>query len=297
MLTRAEEQMKTMEKAMSDEDREILLDIQKKFLESISFGFNLEVMNILDNEDATQRQIESIKDMLNQPICAKLYGIGNSVYYGKLRKGNIASFFDIVLRLGTEQTKMYIIVLALLQPARSSQARQFLAKSIATSIMGKIAAERLGLSREGASRVELAGLFLEIGKMITLIYKEEEQKYQLVPDFPDRFNLFIGLKVIEFFRLPPYLNDILLEDAIAFDEESFAVATIVRMAHLLVVNSFLARSLLSLKVPLPGADGFAVSHYGNMIKEWFQAIGLDEYVEIVEAPTERQKRLLPEQAD
>ena len=202
MLTRAEEQMKTMEKAISDEEREILLDIQKKFLESMSFGFNLEVMHILNNENATQGQIESIKDMLNQPICARLYGIGNSVYYGKLRKGNIASFFEVVLRLGTEQTKMYIVVLALLQTARSSHVRQLLAKGIATSVMGKIAADRLGLSREGASRVELAGLFLEIGKMIALIYKEEEQKYQLAPDFPDRFNLFIGLKVIEFFNLP-----------------------------------------------------------------------------------------------
>ena len=199
MLTRAEEQMKAMEKAISDEDREILLDIQEKFLESMGFGFNMEVMDILDNENATQGQIESIKDMLNQPICAKLYGIGNSVYYGKLRKGNIASFFEVVLRLGTDQTKMYIIVLALLHTARSAQARQLFAKGIATSVMGKITAGRLGLSHEGASRVELAGLFLEIGKMIALIYKEEEQKYQLPPDFPDRFSLFIGLKVMKFF--------------------------------------------------------------------------------------------------
>jgi hypothetical protein len=226
-----------------------------------------------------------------------LYSIGNSVYYGRLRKGDIASFFDVVLRLGTQQTKMYIIVSALLQMASSSQARQLLAKGIATSVIGKIAAERLGLSRAGASRVELAGLFFEIGKMIALIYREGEQKYQLAPDFPDRFNLFIGLKVIEFFRLPPYLNDVLLnEDVIAFDEESFAVATIVHMVHLLVANSFLLRGLLSLKVPLPDADGFAVSHYSDMIREWFRAMGLDEYVEIVEAPTERQERFLPEQA-
>ncbi len=297
MLTRAEEQMKTMEKALSDEDREILLDIQEKFLESMGFGFNMEVMDILDNENATQGQIESIKDMLNQPICAKLYGIGNSVYYGKLRKGNIASFFEVVLRLGTDQTKMYIIVLALLHTARSAQARQLFAKGIATSVMGKITAGRLGLSHEGASRVELAGLFLEIGKMIALIYKEEEQKYQLPPDFPDRFSLFIGLKVIKLFRLPPYLNDVLLEHAIAFDEESFSVATIVHMVHLLVADSFLTRGLLSLKVPLPDADGFAVSHYSDMIKEWFRAIGLDEYIEIVEAPTAKQKRFLPEQTD
>ena len=37
MLTRAEEQMKAMEKAISDEDSEILLDIQEKFLESMGF--------------------------------------------------------------------------------------------------------------------------------------------------------------------------------------------------------------------------------------------------------------------
>ena len=297
MLTRAEEQMKALERALSREDREILLDMQEKFLETMSFGFRPEVMDILDNEYADQRQIESIKDMLNQAICTRLYGIGNSVYYGRLRKGDVTSFFEVAMRLGTAQTKTYIIMLSLLQIGSSPDTRQLLAKAVATSVIGKIAANRLGLPREGASRVELAGLFLEIGRMIALIYNEKEQKYRLAPDFPDRFNLFIGLKVIELFRLPSYLNEILLEDAIAFDEESFAVSTVVRMAHLLVSNSFSSSGLLSLKAPLPGADGFTSSHYGGVIKEWFRALGLDQYAQIVEAPTETQKKFMREKAD
>lgn len=206
MLTRAEEQMKALERALSREDREILLDMQEKFLETMSFGFRPEVMDILDNEYADQRQIESIKDMLNQAICTRLYGIGNSVYYGRLRKGDVTSFFEVAMRLGTAQTKTYIIMLSLLQIGSSPDTRQLLAKAVATSVIGKIAANRLGLPREGASRVELAGLFLEIGRMIALIYNEKEQKYRLAPDFPDRFNLFIGLKVIDSFACRPILT-------------------------------------------------------------------------------------------
>ena len=226
-----------------------------------------------------------------------MYSIGNSVYYGRLRKGDVTSFFEVAMRLGTAHTKTYIIMLSLLQITSTPGTKQLLAKAIATSVIGKIAANKMGLPREGASRVELAGLFLEIGKMIALIYNEKEQKHRLAPDFPDRFNLFIGLKVIELFRLPPYLNEILLEDAIAFDEESFAVSTIARMTNLLVSNSFSSKGLLSLKVPLPDADGLAASHYGGVIREWFGALGLDEYVEVVEAPTEKQRKFLPEQAD
>ena len=68
MLTRAEEQMKAMEGALSREEREILLDMQEKFIEHMNFGFRPEVMDILDNEYANQGQIESVKDMLNQQI-------------------------------------------------------------------------------------------------------------------------------------------------------------------------------------------------------------------------------------
>ena len=297
MLTRAEERMKAMERDLSREDGEILLDMREKFVESMSFGFRPEVMDILDNEYAHQRQIESIKDMLNQAVCARMYGIGNSIYYGRLRKGDVTSFFEVAMRLGTAHTKMYIIMLSLLQIASSPNARQLLAKAIATSVLGKVAAIRLGLPRESASKVELAGLFLEIGRIIALIYDEKEQKHRLPPDFPDRFNVFIGLKVIDRFHLPPYLSEVLLEDTIAFDEESFAVSTVVRMAHLLVSSSFSSRGLLSLKVPLPGANAFASSQYGAVIREWFGALGLDKYIEIVEAPTETQRKLLPEPAD
>ncbi len=297
MLTRAQGRMKAIGKEMSGEEREILLDMQEKFLETMGLGFDPKAMQILDNEDSAQREIESIKDMLNPPISARLYGVGNSVYYGRMRKGNVSSFFDVVMRLGTVHTKMYIIVLSLLQMASSADTRRFLARSIATSIMGKIVADKMGLSHGAASRAELAGLFLDIGKMVALTYGEKEQKYRPAEDFPDRFNLFIGLKVVELFRLPPYLNDILLEDAIAFDEESFDVATVVQMARLLVADSFASKGCLSLKVPLPDRDGLAVNHYGDMIREWFRAIGLDEYIEVAEGATERQRRLRADKGD
>ena len=291
-----EETVKSMEASITDEEKEALADIEKKVLSSLKFGFAPEVIEILDDMEAPSKKIESIKDMLHQGIVLRLYGIGNSVYYGKLRKGNISSFLEIVLRLGTDQTKIYVLMFTLLELARSAHIKKLLAKSIATSIISKILAIEFGLTHDSVSRAELAGLVLEIGKMIVFIYQEKGGEKRLDDDFADRFNIYLGLKVIKQFGLPDYLHSILLEDVISFEEKSLSTATIVNAASLLASHSFSTKGRLSIKVPLPDSDGIPINHYGEMIRDWFRAIGLDEYVEIVEAPTERQKAFLPSKA-
>jgi len=136
---------------------------------------------------------------------------------------------------------------------------------------------------------------LDIGKMVRPDVREKEQKYRPAEDFPDRFNLFIGLKVVELFRLPlPQRHT--PGGRIAFDEESFDVATVVQMARLLVADSF-REGRLSLRVPLPDRGRCCREPLRRYDKEWFRAIGLDEYIEIAEAATERQRRLLADKGN
>lgn len=281
-----EEIIKSMETSITDEDKEALVDIEDKVLSTLRFGFNPEALEILDNEKVTPGEIESIKDKLQQGIVLRLYGIGNSVYYGRFRRGNISSFLEVVMRLGTDHTKTYIIIFTLLELAISAHIKKLLAKSMATSVMAKILADRFGFSNNSMNMAELAGLILEIGKMIVLIYQEKEKENRLKDDFSDRFNTYLGLKVIKHFNLPDYLNSILLEDTVSFDGELFSVSAVVNIAQLLVSHSFNIKGKLSLKIPPPDCDGVYVNHYGEMIKERFSAIGLDGYIEIIEAPTE-----------
>lgn len=275
--------VRSMELSVSDEDREFLVDIEKKVFNALGFGFNPEVLEILNDEKASPGEIESIKSRLQQNVAMRLYGIANSVYYGKLRRGKISSFLEVFMRLGADHTKTYIIILTLLELARGVRARSLLAKSLATSVMARILADRFGFSENGINKAELAGLLLEIGKMMVLIYEEKEKKDGFRDDFAGRFNKYLGLKAIKHFNLPAYLNEILLEDTFAFDEESISVSSVVSMSHLLVSHSFQTKGKLSLKVSPPNLDGAGTGNYGEIILDRFRAIDLDEYVEIIEA--------------
>jgi hypothetical protein len=54
----------------------------------------------------------------------------------------------------------------------------------------------------------------------------------------------------------------------------------------MVSHSFNVKGKLSLKIPPPDRDGVYVNHYGEIIQGLFRAIGLNEYIEIIEALTE-----------
>jgi hypothetical protein len=281
-----EEIIKSMEASITDEDREALADIKDKVFNALRYGFNSEALKILDNEKVTPGEIESIKDKLQQGIVLRLYGIGNSVYYGRFRRGNISSFLEVVMRLGTDHTKACIIAFTLLELATSVHTKKHLAKSMATSVMAKILANKFGFSNNSMNMAELAGMILEIGKTIVLIYQEKEKENRLTDDFSDRFNAYLGLKIIKHFNLPDYLNSILLEDTVSFDGESFSISAVVNIAQLMVSHSFNVKGKLSLKIPPPDRDGVYVNHYGEIIQGLFRAIGLNEYIEIIEALTE-----------
>ena len=74
----------------SPEDLEILNEIEEKVIKKIDLGFDPHVLEILDDEEITRMQIEPLKDLLSKGVVTRLFGLGNSIYYGRMRAGKSA---------------------------------------------------------------------------------------------------------------------------------------------------------------------------------------------------------------
>ncbi len=149
----------------------ILADIEDKILNKVNLGFDPVVLDVLNNPDASEREIELLKARIGDEILARLLGIANSAYYGQLRKGTVDTFYKVVSRLGMDFARVLIIFLAIAAPSKDKEVKTIYAKSFATSILGgKLLAKEFGLRDNDAKKVELGGLLLEIGKIIIAIY-------------------------------------------------------------------------------------------------------------------------------
>ncbi len=150
----------------------ILSDIEDKIFNKINFGFDPEVLDVLNNHDASEREIELLKAKIGDDLLARLFGVANSAYYGQLKRGTVDTFYKVVSRLGMDFARVLIIFLAFAAVSKNKEIKTIFAKSFATSIVGgKLLAKEFGLRDNDAKKVELAGLLLEIGKIIIALYK------------------------------------------------------------------------------------------------------------------------------
>ena len=91
------------------EDLEILKEIEEKIIKKVDIGFDPDVLQSLDQEDVPRSQIENLKNQLSDGVVTRLFGLGNSVHYGRLRAGKMTDFADVILRLGLGPSKIYIL--------------------------------------------------------------------------------------------------------------------------------------------------------------------------------------------
>jgi hypothetical protein len=275
----------------------IIADIEEKIIEGLDLGFDPQILKVLDDMEADKREIEAIKEKISEATLIRLLGIANSVYYGKLRKGNISTFGEAVLRLGMEHTKIFIISHTLFNLTRDKEVEVIAARSFATSILGGILAKNLGFSNEDVKKIELAGLFLEIGKIIILLYQKKGQRegkekgfYELDKTFLELYHSFLALKIILKFELPEFLSEMIDISFLSFKANTFSLSGIVYLAHCLVVDSFKKFNKLVIQSPMPDKDGILTWSYGAMVEEQFRAVGMGSYLEIKEVQTPLQKR-------
>jgi len=271
----------------TEKAQQILLDIEDKILNRVNLGFDPEVLDLLNNPDASERQIELLKAKIGDEILAKLFSVANSVYYGQLKRGPVDTFYKVVSRLGMDFARVLIIFLAFAALSKDKEVKIIFAKSFATSLLGgRILAKEFGLRDNDAKKVELGGLLLEIGKIIIAIYRslynDDYEQAEIEEDFISQYHSLLGLKIVDKFKLPEFLKDTISTECLTLETELISLSGIVIVAYSIVDLSFRRfGNKLVIASPMPDPDGTVVHTIGAVVEETFKAVGLAGYIEII----------------
>lgn len=285
-----------MNRQISEKEAAILSAIEKKVLAGLNLGFDPQVLQVLEDPDAEERRIEMLKTRISEEVLSRLFNVANSVHYGHLRKGKVDNFYQLVSRLGMSFTKTLILILALFALARSRETQTLFARCFAVSVIaGKVLGRELGLREDDAKKVELGGLFCEIGKVVMILYKERylQEWNQMDPpdDFLDKFNSYFGEQMIEKFKLPDHLRDMIAADHIHLGEELLTLSGILHVARCAVDASFEKSGKLVIHCPMPVMNSTMAVTKGSFIYEQFKAVGIEKYIEIVGRASPTKKSL------
>ena len=274
-------------------DADILQNILL-YLENIDLEFDFKVLDVLEDEKSTPAKIEALKEKLGPMVSSRLFGIANSVHYGKQRSGNITKFVDVVKHLGSDTTRTTAIFVALLSLANTDDIRIVFARNFATSKLAEQFATHLDFKGNDKSTVTLGGLFVEIGRAFMLLYAHKES-YEYKVGFVDKYQAYVGVKVIEKFELPEALARIIDHSCFTFvKRNSLDVSAVVDMAHAIVNESFFRHGKLRIKSSMPDPEGLIYqSTVGSILKEQFNVMGIGSYIDVVEIEfTEVERRII-----
>ena len=269
----------------TEEERQRADIIFDETMETVSLGFDPEVLKILDDPESSEKEREEIKTKISQEICAHLLQLGNSAYLGKISIGKIASFATVILRLGTLYVKIFIIAFALLAMAKDERSKLLLAKSFSAAVVGKLLAEQLNWQKEYVQQVEISCLFAEIGKVLLYLY-EKTQDEPLSADFIERYHLLMAVKIAEKFELPEFIGRsiscVFGETSLNYTHHALSTEGAVIMAYATVNYIFSREHCLVVRSPMPNAtDPFAVTP-GKAIYNYLSSLALSSgYLRII----------------
>ena len=271
-------------------DRELLRDIRDYGLKEIRVGFSSEILTILDDAEAKSSKIETLKDKLDKEIVLRLFAIANSVRYGKLSAGSVHTFFDVVIRLGMTYTKVLIAALSIATLSHDAAYEAASARSFATSLLGRLLAQKMRIPEDDVRKVELGGLFFEVGKLVIRLYHAAHPGIKASSEFINRYHPYVGIALVEHMELlPKFLVEIISPHAFMLDEDALSVAAIVDLAHNIVYDSFKTHGKFVIASPLPDADGYVTSTIGSVLEDQFAALGLGQYLEVIPLPSRRER--------
>lgn len=279
---------------MQQEEIIRILDIiEEKMLNETTLGFSPDVLAILDNVEASNREIEMLKFRIGQNILTRIFNVANSAYYGSMKKGTIHTFYEVVTRLGMSHTKAMIIILALQFLAHGDEdIETIFARSFASSVIGKVIAQHFGMREDIAKRVELGGLFSEIGRMNIHIYKKlhapDDERIDEI--FIEKYHPYLTERIITIFGLPDYLKTMIFQQGIMMESSYITPSGITQLAVNFVHASFSKFHNRLVIEPLalpPGHD--ETTSLDQIIEDQFNAVGLGKYLRIIR----KKERLLP----
>jgi len=275
-------------KIEDEKDLEVLTEIEEKVMNNINLGFDVQVLETLDREDVSRKEIEALKEVISKDIVIRLFGVGNSIYYGRLRAGKFSNFSEIILRLGTEPAKVYILSLSLFFMKHDDEFISLAARSFIISMLGKMLAKQMGMKEEEVKRVELGGLFLKVGKVFMLLY-ERQKGEPLERAFVSKYYRYLGAKMVERFKLPEFLLEILSSPVCNFTENNLNIRGVVQLAHAIVDKNFYSYGKFVIQSPMPDKEGLVTSSLGSIMENQLDAIGLGSFLQIIPSLSLRQQ--------
>jgi hypothetical protein len=280
---------------MDREEIVSLLDIiEEKMIDKVTLGFSPEVLGILDNVEASNYEIELLKARIGNEILMRVFNIANSAYYGSLRKGSIYTFYEVVTRLGMNHTKALIIILALQILARDDKEVELIfARSFASSVMGKLLSQQFGMREDNAKKVELGGLFSEIGKMIIVLYRKlhAPDDKRIDDEFVNKYHPYLAERIVDKFALPDYLKQMIFSESLVVEENYITVSGMVQIAISIVSSSF---NKYHNRLVIESLPTSVMSHdesisLATIIEDQFNAVNLGKYLRIIR----KRERILP----
>ena len=169
-----------------------------------------------------------------------------------------------------------------------------MARSFATSKIVESITPHLIVPKSKSNLAKLGGLFMEIGKLIILLYAYKEG-VKIKDKFYRKYHARIGVLVIDKFGLPPELKGIIQHSYFTFEgKESFSPSAITDMAYRIVEESFREHGKLIVQSVMPDPEGILYqTTVGSDILTQFITMGLGEYAQVIPTElTEVERRLL-----
>jgi hypothetical protein len=275
--------------AIPDDVLKKLKIIEGKIFSSMNIGVEFSELDILDDVNASKRKLQELGTKIainNTELSVTILEIARSIYFGHSVQGYVPDFYDAVIRMGGDRVKLLVFSLSLFALGKSPAARQRAAKSASIGVLGRIIAEEMNLSDQMVRKVETGGLLSQLGKNIFM--KAREVGMDISDDLIENYDTYLATNIIEKMHLDPFLKNAVNISTLEFDEDSLSLVGIIKLAEALTEDSFRRYGKLVLKSAMPDKFDIVAKTPGDDIKKLFTALGVEEYLEIQETPTERQ---------
>ncbi len=279
-----------MDIKIPDEDAKALLAIEEMILSSMKLGFDLSELDILDDVNASQRKLQELGEKIavtNPELAATILHIAHSNYFDHSAHGDVPSFFDAVLRIGADRVKALIVSLSLFVLGKGPEVRRRAAKSASIGILARTIAEQMNLKDEFVRQVETGGLLAQLG--MNVFIKARNRGVELTDEFIEKYKVHMATTLAERLKMDPFIKKAVDMSVLEFDEDSLALVGIIKLAEAVTEDSFKKYGKLVLNSPLPDKKEILVRTVGDDVRKFFSVLGLEEFIEIREVPTERQK--------
>ncbi|MCX5855268.1 MAG: HDOD domain-containing protein [Deltaproteobacteria bacterium] len=248
-------------------------------------GFDPSILFVLDDVEIGQREIENLKSKLGTDIFTYLFNIANSAFHGSLKMGPVKHFFDVVNRLGTQYTKVLILLFAMHRLAQGNHDAEIIyAKSFSASVVGRIMARGFGFRDDGARQVELACLLANVGALMMTVYRSRySAAYYIASDeFIEQNHSYLTEKIMRRFQLPEYLHEMILTNCFILDRMGIGLPTVVKLAISAVDWSFRTlNNKLVFRSPYTSLEDRFAPSLAAIVEEQFAAAGLKKYLVII----------------